>query len=447
MKFANLFRKELKELLTPSTIITTIVMMFVLVFAGNAFGGIIEDSVEQMSVMTICDKDQSQISKDLIKQLTISEVDEETGAVISYDDSLVKLVDIQSEDYAKELKRLDVNNAIIIPEGFGDALLNGKECEIISISKMSSSATLSNISLNDSAVESIRQIAKTLYIANKGISLEDIAKSETLVTVSPITIVADKSAPVSSTLISSLTSMQSMFVPIVVYVLIMFSSQLIMTAISTEKIDKTLETLLSAPVSRLSVLLAKMLAAGTVAAFNAIAYMIGFSQMMGSMTSELPSGIDADKYLSELGLTLSFSGYILLGLQLFVTVLITLSVSLVLGALAKDAKSAQSLLMPIIFMAIIPYILSMVMDLKELNPILRIIVYAIPFTHTFTAAENIMFSNMGIFWGGFAYQCILLVICMAVAVKIFTTDRIFTVTLNFGGKKRAKKNKTLSENE
>ena len=446
MKFLTLFRKELKELLTPSTIITTIIMVAILALVGKGFGSIVEEAAEEMSVITICDKDGSEISKSLIKQLTISEVDEETGAVISYDDELVKEVELQSDDYPSELDRLDINSLIILPEGFGEALISGKECEILSITRMNSSAALANINLNDAIIESIEEVAKTLYISNKGVALDDIIKSETLIKVSPMTIVGNKSASVSATVISSLTSMQNMFVPIIVYLLIIYSAQLIMNAVSTEKIDKTLETLLSAPVSRLSVLLAKMLAAGVVAAFNAIAYMIGFRQMMDSMTGGKTSaidesGVDMSHYLTELGLNLSFGGYLLLGLQLFVTVLITLAIALVLGALAKDAKSAQSLLMPIMFMAMVPYIMAMVIDFKQLNPIIQLLVYAIPYTHTFTATENIMYSNMELFWGGFAYQCVLLVICMFIAVKIFTTDRIFTVTLSFSGKRKTKKKK------
>lgn len=75
-----------------------------------------------------------------------------------------------------------------------------------------------------------------------------------------------------------------MVVPIIMFVLIMFSAQMILSAISNEKIDKTLETLLSAPVSRLSVLASKMLAAGVVAALQVVVYMFGMSKMTGGLT-------------------------------------------------------------------------------------------------------------------------------------------------------------------
>ncbi|MBQ7757076.1 MAG: ABC transporter permease, partial [Oscillospiraceae bacterium] len=253
MKFFNLFKKELRELLTPTTIITTIGIMLILVFVGEAFGGIMGDVIEEASQVTICDQDNSEISKSIIKALTVSKVNEETGLPEEYDEELVKLVTLESDDYAKELKRLKENHVLIIPEGFGEKLMKGEKIELINLNKMTSGATLANVSNNEGAVESIRQVIKETYLLNSGLTVEQLANSETMVTVSEKTIVDDKSADISVSMVSSLASMQSMFLPIIVYALVMFSSQLIISAISTEKIDKTLETLLSAPVSRLSV--------------------------------------------------------------------------------------------------------------------------------------------------------------------------------------------------
>ena len=441
MKFFNLFKKELRELLTPTTIITTIGIMLILVFVGEAFGGIMGDVIEEASQVTICDQDNSEISKSIIKALTVSKVNEETGLPEEYDEELVKLVTLESDDYAKELKRLKENHVLIIPEGFGEKLMKGEKIELINLNKMTSGATLANVSNNEGAVESIRQVIKETYLLNSGLTVEQLANSETMVTVSEKTIVDDKSADISVSMVSSLASMQSMFLPIIVYALVMFSSQLIISAISTEKIDKTLETLLSAPVSRLSVLSSKMLAAGIVAALNAVAYMIGFNQMMKGMYAGMGTVENSDAILSELGLKMTTSGYILLGIQLFLTLFISLSVSLVLGALAKDAKSAQTLMMPITFMAMIPYIISMLIDIKSLAPAFKYLIYAIPFTHTFIASDNIMFGNTTLFWGGVIYQVVLLAICMTIAVKIFTSDKIFTLTLDFNKKSKFDKKK------
>ena len=67
----------------------------------------------------------------------------------------------------------------------------------------------------------------------------------------------------------------------------------------------------------------------------------------------------------------------------------------------------------------------------------NILISAIPFTHTFRAIDYIAFGNMTAYWLGLAYQIVFLAVCMSLAVRIFTTDKIFTVSLNFSRKKQA----------
>jgi ABC-2 type transport system permease protein len=143
--------------------------------------------------------------------------------------------------------------------------------------------------------------------------------------------------------------------------------------------------------------------------------------------------------LKQLGLTLSTSQYVLVGIQMFLTLLIVLSISLMLGVLAKDAKSAQTLTMPILAVTIIPFIVTMLFDVQGLSPVLRYAVYAIPFTHSFAASQNMMFGNTELFTFGLIYQFVFLLICLGLALRIFLSDRIFTMTENSGGLFRKKK--------
>ena len=248
--------------------------------------------------------------------------------------------------------------------------------------------------------------------------------------------------------------MKNMILPIIVFILIMFTSNMLMSAISNEKIDKTLETLLSAPVSRTAILGAKMLAAAIVALLNAVVYMFGFSSFMSgatdSVSEEMGSKlvgqyISVDSALEKLGLTLGVGDYVLIGAQLFLTIMICLSISLMLGALVNDTKQSQTMMMPLMIMAMVPYLISMMADINSLPTAIRMVVYAIPFTHTFSAMNNIMFGNMPIFFGGLAYQFVVFVICMFFALRLFNSDKILTASLNFGQKSKFKKN--TSDNE
>ena len=432
MKFMHLFKKELKEMLTITTIVTMVFSVMVMMMAGDAMSGALEEAEEESSSITICNLDDTAFTKEVLKFL-----ENPAGG----DKNEVKYVDIQGDDYSAELDRLDIKNVVIIPEGFAAHIENSEQAELLYITKMTSLSTMSNVSTGSSnALNLINAAVKSAFYSSKvqsgALKEGEVTMLEAPIKVEEKTIVNGKSEDIAATVIIAATQMSNMFLPIMVFVLVIYSSQMILNAVANEKIDKTLETLLSAPVSRLSVLTAKMLAAGVVAGLNAVVYMFGMSKMTESV-SKMAGDVDGlDKILENLGLTLSAGDYVLVGLQMFMTILITLSISLVLGVLAKDIKSTQSYIMPIMIMAMIPYMLSMFVDISTMSPALKYAVYAIPFTHTFMATQNVMFGNFTLFWAGLAYQAVLLIICMTFAVKVFTSDKIFTMTLSFGKKKK-----------
>jgi ABC-2 type transport system permease protein len=87
----------------------------------------------------------------------------------------------------------------------------------------------------------------------------------------------------------------------------------------------------------------------------------------------------------------------------------------------------------------------MMADINTLPIAIRMAVYAIPFTHTFSAMNNLMFGNTAIFFGGLAYQFVIFVICMFFALRLFKSDKILTVSLNFGQKSKFKKHSGADE--
>jgi ABC-2 type transport system permease protein len=257
------------------------------------------------------------------------------------------------------------------------------------------------------------------------------------------TIVGEKSAEISQLILYSATYSQSLLMPLIVYILILLGSQTMINAVTAEKLDKTLETLLSAPVSRLTVLSAKMLAAAVVAILNAAVYMIG----MNNMTSSVMSSVSGEytEFISELGLTLTTRHYLLIVIQMLLSMLIALSVSMILGAFAKNVKSSQVLVMPILLITVVPFICSMFVDISSLPSAAKYLLYAIPFTHTFMATDCVIFGKTSLYVGGLIYQLIVLAVCMAIAIRIFTSDKIFTASesvshFSFGFGRKKKKN-------
>ena len=435
MKFFNLLKKELAELLNAQTIISLVVVMGLLMFMGNFMSDTVEEAVKQEYSVTLVDRDNTDFTADMKEKLK------------TYGAKLVEVTD-SSEDYAELLENADKQAVVILPKGFSEAVENNESPEIISVARMKSASMMSNVSGgNMGAVTLINKCISDVFAENAGLTVEDVARINSPVKVVSQTVVSDKSAEIASEAVMSKIMMQNMMLPIIVFVLIMMTSQGLMSGISNEKIDKTLETLLSAPVSRTAILGSKMLAAALVAMLNAVCFMFGFSSMMSTATEEATADISSalteimptEQALEQLGLSLGIGDYILVGIQLFLTIMICLCLSLMLGSLINDAKQAQTMIMPRMFGAMIPYIISMIGDINALPIAARIFVYAIPFTHTFSAIPNLMFGNYTIFYIGLAYQAIVFVICMYLALRLFKSDKILTTSLNLGQKSKYKK--------
>ena len=440
MKFLSLLRKELREVITPQTIAILLLMLFGMTALGNVMTKEIKAANEASSRIVICDQDDTEFTRAVIKLLR-NPVDG------SNSENEVVEVDIKSDDYASELERIDQKYVLIIPKGFTEQVTGGKTADLVYVSKLTYLSTMSNISTGSAtAQELIKASVKSALYAEKltsgKLTQQEVLQLNNPVSVTEKTVVNKNEADIASATVLSMKLMENMFLPIIVFILIVYSSQMLLGAVSTEKIDKTLETLLSAPVSRMSVLASKMMAAGTVAALYAATMMFGMKQMTGSIAGDAAK--EYQPLLEELGLSLNPGQYVLVGIQMFVSILISLSIALVLGVLAKDAKSGQSLMLPIQITSMIPYMLSMFMDIRSLSPVVKYILYAIPFTHTFMATENLMFGNTALYVGGLIYQLILLAVCMTFAIRVFTSDKIFTMSIG-SGKGRRNKNKAAEE--
>lgn len=434
MKLGNLLKKELKELFTLQAFAAMVFVCVLLIAMGQIIGGVMEEAINNTTV-NIVNEDSSEFTAKMLEALP------EYGAD-------PKLITLESDDYCRELENLEIHNLVVIPQGFGESIENGSGGEVKCISLVDKTGVASSMSdISAASLTSAISEYASDYVKSELLNLDEknTELMEQPVITTEYTASNGKTVNISSQALSAVLMTQSFIAPIAVFFLILMASQMIMTAISTEKIDKTLETLLSAPVSRVTVLAAKMLAALIVALVQAGFMIVGFvfyiQGMMGSaMETEINMTGDAmniTEAMTELGLTLSVSDILLFGVQIFLTIAIGLSASLILGAMATDVKSVQTLVMPIMMSAMIPFFVTMFADVNTLPIPARIFMYAIPFTHTYTAMGNMMFGNMTVFWAGLVYQLVFFVVCMYLAVKMFTTDRLFT--MNFSGSFAVKK--------
>ena len=454
MKFGNLLKKELSELITKQAIISMVFVLVLFVFMGQIMGHSMEEGLDT-STLNICIKDDSDFTKNVIDRIKADETTE------------LNIVDIQSDNYYDELERLDLKYIVIIPEGYGDTIINEKKPgQLVFASKVSLgfSAAMSSISSSDAVSTIVDNSADEAMESIYGLTAEDVALITSPANTVEFSAANGKSVEVSAAAVSSIVMMESMIAPFAIFFLLLLASQMIMTAISTEKIDKTLETLLSTPVSRMTVLTAKMVAAIISALLNAVFMIVGFGIYMVSIMGGAMSGatngsanisdlagmtnvpdagaltdvLSTADAISQLGFSLSGMDILLFGLQLFLTLAIGLSISLILGAAATDVKSVQTLVMPIMIAVMIPFFVTMFMDFGEMPVAAKVIMFLIPFTHSYIALTNLLSGDMIMYWGGLAYQIVFFAVCMFLAVRMFTSDKLFTMSFSSENKTNKK---------
>jgi ABC-2 type transport system permease protein len=215
--------------------------------------------------------------------------------------------------------------------------------------------------------------------------------------------------------------------------LIIFSGQMIISSMAMEKENKTLETLLTLPVKRTSIVAGKITASALIGLLFAVIYMVGMGNYFQGF--QFTDQIN----LAEYGLSITSAEFILIGISLFFTLISALALSMLLGTLAKNYKSAQTLVFPISMFAMIPMFVTMFADFDTLPLALKGFIFAIPFSHPMMAPRALLFNNYALVFAGLIYVLIFTIIVISIVVWIFKTDRLLTGSVGLKEKLKIKK--------
>ena len=401
----NIVKKEFKELFTLATLIPLVVIAMVFAFVGQSIGNIGE-TMEEKPVIGIVDRDDGDFS-DIAMAVLI-----EKGEVI-YDGS-------DAEEGLEEVREGNGVALLVISEDFSQSIDANQPGEIEIYWIMKGAGMMDSIS--SGVVEGL------IRAVDQGISSELIQQDSSfdpVLVLAPTTRVettffkGKEIEGLSSSQLGNVLSSQSIVIPIVIMMLIIMSGSSVISSMGMEKENKTLETLLTMPVRRSHVVIGKMVGSALVGMIMAAIYMIGFSRYMSSFQI-------SDINLADFGLALSMQDYLLVGVSLFTALLAGLSLCIVLGTFAKDYRSAQTLIFPITALAMISVFITMFKDFDTIPAVLRILVFAIPFSHPMMAMRALVMDNYSLVIGGIAYTAVFTVIMVAVAVRIFNSDRLLT---------------------
>ena len=413
----NIIKKEMRELFTPATFLPIIFVALIFGSMGNVIGGL-EEEAQEAPVIGFIDADNSNLS--MIATSILNE----------YSDVVFNSSDINDKQEGLDtIEQKDGTVLFIIPEDFSENI-NSEKPGKIEIYWIMKGAGITD-AISSGAVEQL------IYTINTNLSrelIQDNSSVNATLALNPtlrneITYFKEKEMPgLSPSAIVGMLSSQSMLIPIVMMMIIIMAGSMVISSMALEKENKTLETLLTLPVKRTSIVTGKIVASAAIGLILSIIYMIGMGQYFQGF------GMSGEVNLADYGLVLTSQDLILVGISLFVTLIAALSLCMLLGTFAKNYKSAQTLTFPVTMFALIPMFITMFVDFDTLPIVLKTLIFAIPFSHPMMAPRALLFNDYLIVIGGIIYVAIFATITISIVVWVFKTDRLLTGSTRKKGK-------------
>lgn len=409
--FGSFLLKELKELIRDPKILLGMIIVPLIMFP--VLGAVMSFSVES--------------AKESAGKTAILVLNHDTGEnstqFIAYLNSSLRVYVTNASTANNAVPQLATYNAtelVEIPAGFSQNVSANEGVKVEFYSVFSGGGILEGIgsSIVDSLVGQFnRDVAPDVIIPE------------------PAVIIKGKIVEnVDLRVLSSLMISQAVALPITILILLTYSMQIAATSVAMEKEEKTLETVLTLPMDRFSILMGKLSGSIIVAGVGAAAYMIGFNYYMGSLSGFSQIGASPD--LASLGLMPSLFGYLLLGISLFITLLSALALAVILSAFAEDVRSAQSLVSYIYPLIFIPSLVLMYIDISALPVWLKFVLYAIPFSQPIIASKAVIMGSYLTAGLGIVYVTAFTLVIMYIASRLFATEKILTAKLKLRGLRR-----------
>jgi ABC-2 type transport system permease protein len=425
----TLILKELKELLRDPKVLIGMVLMPVLILP--LMGGALDISQEAVAKelahasIGVWDRDHSAASSTLIAFLRPPNLNQ----------TVIPISAANEVEAAANLLATNTTVLLEIPAGYGANISRGVR-GLLHVFVAIKSMGLAESSKGSLAGQVIDTYGYYLSLQK----IESLLEQANITGVNPTAVYSPLSVEYSSVIKGNIVDVppqsilgvmlsQGIMLPLVSIMLLTFAMQIAATSIAVEKEEKTLETLMTLPVSRLTILTGKLAGSIIVAVAGAVAYIIGFGYYMNSAFGF--AGSEAfNMNLSSLGLALNLQGLVLLGITIFVTLVSGLALALSIAVFTDSVRSAQSLVGVIYLPAMIPMIVLMFVDIQMLPLPFQIVLYAVPYTHTILASQAIFMGNYSTVFTSILYISLFTVIVLYVAAKIFTSERVITARIS-----------------
>lgn len=418
----NIIVKEVKELVRDPKILLGMIIVPLIMFPlmGFAIQTSMETAEESMRSISIAvmDLDEGPVAENL------------TAFLIALDVTIVEVDDLNFTEAVNYVQQSNVTGLVVIPSGFSNNITEGLKAELDvytvfrggGIVESTSSSMISALLKTFEEGLIVQKVKEKIPELNPKTVLDPVEMSEK-------SIIKGKPVNVNPGVLFGLMMSQSTAMPVGIMMLLIFAMQLAATSVASEKEEKTLETLLTLPINRFTILAGKLTGSIVVAVIGAAAYIVGFNYYMSSFMGMMPTEIGVD--LATIGLAPTPISYLLLGVSLFVSLLSALALAISISIFAEDVRGAQALVGPLSMLLVFPMIIMMFTDVYALPFLLMIVLLAIPFTHPMLASKVAFTGDYLTAVMGIVYVSIFTIAVLYIAARLFGTEKILTAKLKF----------------
>lgn len=422
----NIIKKEVRELLTPGSVISVLFMVVLFAGLGGLIGGEVDSAAELPTFGLIAedgDYYEDWNPTDVLK----SAYGEDASKIVIMDSTC----DSSDADIVTEMQERGIANVIALPsiESFNQSIADQTQVSVrqfylyeptglfgsVSSTVMSSVVSILSSSLSQKLVTDAGSDVDYQFLMTPiGTASEDIS-----------TIVDGQAhSGITPYDISNEITSQTLMIPIVIMIIIMMVGSIVISSMGSEKENKTLETLLTMPVKRTSIVSGKIVAAAIVGLVYGLAYMVGMSIYMGSMTGSITGASSVS--LEDLGMALGAADWVLVMVSMFLAIVCALGICMILGAFAKNYKSAQTMTMPLSILAMIPMFIIMFTGWYGAGGAIQFITFIIPFSHPMMAMQALMYGDMTLVIGGIVYMAAFAIVSILITVRLYNSDILIT---------------------
>jgi ABC-2 type transport system permease protein len=415
-----LVEKEVKDLLRdPRIYIGLVIPVILMPLLGFLISTSMSSSIEagaRSVKIAVLDCDKTALSNTLLN-LSVS-----LGA------DIVKIDVPDLEVAIGEARNLGSKALLVIRKGFENDLVNYRKASI-EVYVVMESVSLASIGVYTS-IEGMLTLSSKFF-SNMLVSKLNPNISPDVVrdpfNISARSILKDKIIEVPPQIFfNQLLMGYSIMIPLLLLILSITVVQFAATATAVENEEKTLETLLTFPVTRYEILLAKLLGSSILAVIGSILFTGGFILYFNNMLSMQGFGFPIGN-ISQLLPSPPPESFILLAVSLILAILFVTSLGVAIGALSSDVRMANSLLGVVIVPIMVPSFLMMYGDLGTLPLALQLLVYALPTSYPIMIARDMMTSVPLETILGIPYSAALTVLVLYATSMLLTPEKLLTI--------------------